>query len=130
MAKRKRESEHDVQNINRRKRHKDVESIGKTSLLAQNSADRQQQRQEKRKRKMEIAHEHDQKKVCSLNTNNKHDYLNSDCGMVNFSPEYIQYMKESYPERSYLEKPEYRCKHCNAIFWFNERNKKATTRWK
>ncbi|WVZ85873.1 hypothetical protein U9M48_032732 [Paspalum notatum var. saurae] len=33
------------------------------------------------------------------------------------------HLKESYTERSYLGKPEYTCKHCDAIFWFNERNK-------
>jgi len=48
--------------------------------------------------------------------------------MVNFSAEYIQYLKETYEERSYLGKPEYKCKYCDAIFWFDERNKKDTER--
>jgi hypothetical protein len=47
-------------------------------------------------------------------------------GMVDFPSHYIQYLKESYPERSYLGKPEYKCKRCDAIFWFNERNKSMT----
>jgi len=46
--------------------------------------------------------------------------------MVNFSPEYIQDLKESYPEKSYLGKPDYKCKYCDAIFWINERNQDAT----
>ena len=58
----------------------------------------------------------------------KHSYETSCCGMVDFPTEYIQQIKDTYPERSYLGKPEYRCKHCNAIFWFNERNKYATER--
>ena len=49
-------------------------------------------------------------------------------GMVDFPTEYIQHIKDTYPERSYLWKPEYKCKHCDAIFWFNERNKKASER--
>jgi len=51
-------------------------------------------------------------------------YLYSKQGMVSFSPKYIEYLKESYEERSYIGKPEYICKHCNAMFWYNERNKK------
>ena len=38
-------------------------------------------------------------------------------------PEYIKHMKESYSQRSYLGIREHRCKYCNAIFWFEERNK-------
>jgi len=48
--------------------------------------------------------------------------------MVNFLAEYIQYLKESYAEKSYLGKPDYKCKYCDAIFWINERNEKATQR--
>ncbi|WVZ80033.1 LOW QUALITY PROTEIN: hypothetical protein U9M48_027548, partial [Paspalum notatum var. saurae] len=43
--------------------------------------------------------------------------------MVSFPSSYIQHLKESYMERSYLGKPEYKCKFCNAIFWFHERNR-------
>ena len=46
--------------------------------------------------------------------------------MVSFSPTYIEYLKESYEERSYIGKPEYICKHCNVMFWYSERNKKDT----
>src|SRR6266540_7223904 len=56
----------------------------------------------------------------------KNSYETSCRGMVDFPTEYIQYIKDTYPERSYLGKPEYKWKHCNAIFWFNERNKCAT----
>ena len=128
MAKRERENKLDIENTHQRKRHKSVQSIENISLLAQNSATRRQERIEKRKRKMGTVYEHSHKKICLLDSSNNTDYLNSECGMVNFSPEYIQYLKESYPERSYVGKPEYRCKHCDAIFWFNERNKTATDR--
>ena len=52
--------------------------------------------------------------------------VNAHNGTVNFPSDYIQQLKESYTERSYLGKPEYKCKHCEAIFWFNERNKSMT----
>jgi hypothetical protein len=42
--------------------------------------------------------------------------------MVSYTPEYIQHLKESYDKRSYLGKPNYRCRYCGAIFWFNEHN--------
>ena len=48
--------------------------------------------------------------------------------MVNFSTDYIQHLKESYAEKAYLGKPDSKCKHCDAIFWFNKRNKYETER--
>ena len=48
--------------------------------------------------------------------------------MVSFTPQYIQQLKESYSERSYLGLPAYQCKHCEAVFWYNECNKKETYR--
>ncbi|WVZ93288.1 hypothetical protein U9M48_039282 [Paspalum notatum var. saurae] len=68
-------------------------------------------------------------KTMSLDINNNHQrYVSRSSRMVNFPAEYIQHVKESYPKRSYLGKPEYMCKHCRAIFWFNERNKYETSR--
>jgi len=55
-----------------------------------------------------------------------HAYLNNNQGMVLFSPEYIQQLKESYSARSYLGEPNFKCKHCNAIFWYNERNQRQS----
>ena len=57
-----------------------------------------------------------------------HAYLNNNQGMVSFSPEYIQQLKESYSARSYLGEPNFKCKHCNAIFWYNERNQRQSQR--
>ena len=57
-----------------------------------------------------------------------HAYLNNNQGMVSFSPEYIQQLKESYNGQSYLGEPKYKCKHCNAIFWYNERNQRQSQR--
>jgi hypothetical protein len=55
-----------------------------------------------------------------------HAYLSSSQGMVSFTPEYIQHLKETYPNRSYLGLLEYQCKYCNAIYWFGEQNKTDT----
>ena len=57
-----------------------------------------------------------------LNIECKHSYLSASHGTVYFTPEYMKHMKESYNERSYLGIPEHRCKYCNAMFWFEERN--------
>ena len=54
------------------------------------------------------------KKICSQ--------INTNQGMVSYTPEYIQHLKESYDKRSYLGEPNYQCKYCRAIFWYNERN--------
>ena len=43
--------------------------------------------------------------------------------MVSFTPEYIQHLKQSYIERSYHGAPNYTCKYCDAMFWYDERNK-------
>jgi hypothetical protein len=73
-----------------------------------------------RKRKMSKNCEPSNKKICIQR------FLNSHNGMVDFPSEYIQQLKESYTDRSYLGKLEYKCRHCDAIFWFNERNKSMT----
>src|SRR6266540_439760 len=119
MTKRSREDKEDSNNNFQSKRKKYIDTMEKTDLLREDSKKRRQQRIEllnKRKAK-QIANIHD-----------KHNYLSTCCGMVNFSPEYIQYLKESYPEKSYLGKPDYKCKYCDAIFWINERNENATKR--
>jgi hypothetical protein len=51
-----------------------------------------------------------------------HRNIQSNHGMVSLTSEYIQHLKESYTERSYIGNPEYMCKYCNSIFWFSERN--------
>jgi hypothetical protein len=38
--------------------------------------------------------------------------------MVSFTPDYIQHLKQSY-----LGAPNYTCKYCDAMFWYDERNK-------
>jgi hypothetical protein len=48
--------------------------------------------------------------------------------MVSYTPEYIQHLKESYDKQSYLGEPNYQCKHCGAIFWYNERNQTESRR--
>jgi hypothetical protein len=49
-------------------------------------------------------------------------YLSLNHGMVSYTTDYIQYLKETCEKRSYIGKPEYSCKHCDAFFWFDERN--------
>jgi len=61
-----------------------------------------------------------------LHIDHRHLYLSSSHGMVSFTPEYIQHLKETYNERSYLGLPEYNCKYCNAMFWYHEQNKEDT----
>ena len=67
-----------------------------------------------------------QNNIYTIFPNISHSYLYNKQGMVSFSPTYIEYLKESYEERSYIGKPEYICKHCNVMFWYSERNKKDT----
>lgn len=84
---------------------------------------------QKRKRKREKQNSNNnenQIKKCCLDDIVVHPYLHSTHGMVSFPSDYIQYLKATYNDRSYLGKPEYTCKYCNAIFWFNERNLKDT----
>lgn len=50
--------------------------------------------------------------------------------MVIFTPEYIQHLKESYIDRSYLGLPTYSCKYCNAVFWLSEKNKTESKKCK
>ena len=56
--------------------------------------------------------------TCTTPKSRKKQYNNE--GIVSFSPEYIQHLKESYDDRSYLGEPTYQCKHCSAIFWYNK----------
>lgn len=55
------------------------------------------------------------KRPC-LNIEHRHSYLSSSHGMVSFTPGYIQHLKETYNERSYLGLLEYNCKYYNAMF--------------
>ena len=41
---------------------------------------------------------------------------------------FIEKKIASYPERSNLGAPDYTCKHCNAIFWYQERIKSDSSR--
>ena len=59
------------------------------------------------KSKIPMTNEYSNKKMCLRNNDNNNEYLDFSSGMVNFPTEYIQFLKESYPERSYLGKPEY-----------------------
>ena len=72
--------------------------------------------------------ERDSKQRCLSQMHNNDTYIDSNYGMVSFTPQYIQQLKESYSERSYLGLPAYQCKHCEAVFWYNECNKKETYR--
>ncbi|KAL6662326.1 hypothetical protein ACP70R_000185 [Stipagrostis hirtigluma subsp. patula] len=40
-----------------------------------------------------------------------------------FTEEYVEFLKESYPGRSYYGPPEYECPYCGAVFWYRERTK-------
>ncbi|WVZ98426.1 hypothetical protein U9M48_043872, partial [Paspalum notatum var. saurae] len=73
---------------------------------------------------------HEKHKRRCLNIDITHQYLYSSQGMVTFTTEHIQYLKETYNERSYLGLPIYNCKYCNAVFWFAERNKTESKRCK
>ena len=119
MTKRSREDKEDSNNNFQSKRKKYIDTMEKTNLLGEDSKKRRQQR-------IELLNKRKAKQI--PNIHDKHNYLSTSCGMVNFSPEYIQHLKESYPEKSYLGKPDYRCKYCDAIFWINERNENATKR--
>src|SRR6266540_4683744 len=116
MTKRSREDKEDSNNNFQSKRKKYIDTMEKTDLLREDSKKRRQQR-------IELLNKRKAKQI--PNIHDKHNYLSTCCGMVNFSPEYIQNLKESYPKKSYLGKPDYKCKYCDAIFWINERNEKA-----
>jgi hypothetical protein len=60
------------------------------------------------------------KKICSQIISNQ--------GMVSYTPEYIQHLKDSYIKRSYLGEPNYKCEYRGAIFWYNERNQTESRR--
>ena len=116
MTNRSREDKQDSNNNCQSKRKKYTDTTENTNLLGEDSKKRRQQR-------IELLNKRKAKQISNIH--DKHTYLSTCCGMVNFSPEYIQNLKESYPEKSYLGKPDYKCKHCDAIFWINERNEKA-----
>ncbi|CAO2038896.1 unnamed protein product [Urochloa humidicola] len=59
----------------------------------------------------------------SLNIQKKTSYLSIARDNLYFSPEHIQYLKESYPERSYYGVANHECQYCGAIFWYEERIK-------
>jgi hypothetical protein len=126
MYKRSREHNTDSIDIYGRKRRRNFRTIQNRDMFEPDTKNRHQQRIVMRKRKLEQRSEGSSENLCLDTNNDKHAYVSSSYGMVNFSAEYIQYIKESYPERSYLGKPKYKCKHCDAIFWFNERNKYET----
>ena len=130
MAKRLCQNDHESNNNYNYKRRRQIHTIDNTNLFKEDAKRRQQQQIQIRKRKLQenkkySTPETSSKRIC-LDIDKRHAYLSLPHGMVNFSLEYIQYLKESYMERSYLGKPEYKCKYCNAIFWFNEQNKKET----
>jgi hypothetical protein len=87
---------------------------------------RQMRLQKQKKRKGQEQNNEDlqiaTKRRC-LNIDLNHSYLFSSKGMVSFTADYIQHLKETYNDRSYLGLPKYNCKYCNAIFWLSERNK-------
>src|SRR6266498_5206036 len=85
------------------------------NLFQQDSNSRREQRIQRNKRKRDQF----------LDEKDKHSYETLSHGMVDFPSEYIQHIKNTYPKRSYLQKPEYKCKYCDAIFWFNEKNTKC-----
>lgn len=114
----------DIDNIHHHKRYKIDTTIEETNLLQENNINRRQKRKELMRSKMHNSDQHIQKKICLKNSIDDPNFL---FDMVTIPTEYIEHLKESYPERSYLGKPEYQCKYCDAIFWYNERNKKATS---
>ena len=57
-----------------------------------------------------------------INIDVTHAYLSLNHGMVSYPTDYIQHLKETYEQRSYIGTPKHICKHCNACFWFDERN--------
>lgn len=89
---------------------------------------KRQKRQDARKRKRVHDNKTLQSKIRRYCTDLdiSHTYLTSSQGMVSFTPEYIQHMKETYNNRSYLGLLEYQCKYCNAVYWLREQNKTDT----
>jgi hypothetical protein len=59
----------------------------------------------------------------SLNIQKKTSYLSIPNIDIYFSPEHMQYLKESYPERSYYGKANHECQYCGVVFWYQERIK-------
>jgi len=131
MGKRPYQSDQEL-STSHNKRHKQICSIDNTNVNKEISKDMTRAKIEQRKRKIEERKQNQiiqevTKRRC-LQHDRKHAYLSSPHGMVYFSSEQIQYLKETYEQRSYLGIPKYTCKYCNAIFWFEERNKYDTER--
>ena len=84
-------------------------------------SERIEEHNRKRKEKDDLDSEAKIKRHC-LQIDHKHSCLSSYQGLVSFTSDYIQYLKETYTERSYLGVPQYICPYCNATFWFHERN--------
>src|SRR6266498_341087 len=98
MIKRSQEDKEESNNNCQSKRKKYIDTMEKTNLLRKYSKKRRQER-------IELLNKRKAKQI--PNIHDKHNYLSTCCGMVNFSPEYIQHLKDSYPEKSYLGKPDY-----------------------
>ena len=75
-----------------------------------------------RKRSSDDSNLENKRKRQRINIDVTHAYLSLNHGMVSYPVDYIQHQKETYEKRSYTGLPEHICKHCNACFWFHERN--------
>lgn len=129
--KRKREEEKNMVHNNNKKCNKDEEETSKNSNI-RDIIYTEKQKNIKNKRKIQYNLDYLEKiakKKC-LEIDHISSYLSTSHGMVSFTPEYIKYLKESYENKSFIGMPEYKCKHCNAIFWFEERNKRETKKRK
>jgi hypothetical protein len=60
--------------------------------------------------------ENKRKKQCT-HIDVTHAYLSLNHGMVSYTTDYIQYLKETYEQRSYIGKLEYIFTYCSAFFW-------------
>ena len=117
----KRPQEHTEPSDNNSNRHK-KKNIRMTQNINLNAEDNKKRRQQR----IQLLKKRKAKQTPNIHHNS--EYLINSSGMVNFSADYIKYLKESYAQKSYLGQPDYKCKYCDAIFWFNERNKHETER--
>lgn len=113
-----------IHNIAKKLRALRKEKIKHKIVTSEEANKIETQSRDQKKRKRKENEDIPTKKRCLKNIDYKQSYQSSSHGMVSFSPEYIKYLKESYPNRSYFGVPKYKCQYCNAIFWFEERNKK------
>ena len=108
--------------------------VGETNIEPKHKKFRQERisvlQKKKRKRNDDTSDEatENKKRVIIPAPDTHHSYLNSCQGMVSFPTESIEQLKQTYNERSYLGEPIYRCKHCNAMFWYNKRNERESQR--